>query len=235
MSWELITKELSAATAQTGARRPTLVERLLRALGFGQGVSGHSTVAFTIALVSLSAKLAKSDGVALRVESDVFERLHRIAPGERDNVRRIFDMAARDVAGFESCADSIATLLRHDAKLMRDVLDGLFHIATADGILHPQEERHLKLAAAAFDIGEVEFRAIRALFIEDPDDPYTVLGLTPSVDNAKLKARFRELVRKYHPDSLMGRGMREDYVAVASAKLATINAAYEKIARERGL
>ena len=193
----------------------------------------HNSVAFTIALVSLSAKLAKSDGVALRIEAETFERLHVVSASETENVRRIFDMAAKDSANFEAYADRVAQLLAHDRALLHDVLDGLFHIAVADDILHPEEERFLKLAAERFGFSDIDFRSMRALFVHDPNDPYTVLGLTPDTSTADLKSRFKQLVRENHPDLLMARGVPKEFVALATAKLATINAAYDAIIKER--
>jgi DnaJ like chaperone protein len=233
MPWQLITKEL--ATAPPPPARSTLVDRLWRALGLSRSGTRHNTVAFTIALVSLSAKLAKADGVALPVESAAFERLHQITDTERANVRRIFDLAARDVAGFEDYADKVAVLLGQDTKLLRDVLEGLFHIAAADGILHPEEERYLQLAARRFGLAEGDFTRVRALFIHDPNDPYTVLALDPTADAATIKRRYRELVREHHPDQLIGRGVPAGYVRLATDRLAAITAAYERITRERRL
>jgi DnaJ like chaperone protein len=235
MAWELITKELDAAPEDGTAAAPTIVERLWRLVGLDRGLPRQTSVAFTIALVSLSAKLAKSDGVASRIESEVFERLHKVTPAERQNVRRVFDLAAQDVTGFTGTAEKVATLLRHDRDLMHDVLEGLFHIAAADGILHPEEERHLKMAAEAFGFSTESYRAMRALFIHDPDDPYTVLGLAPDVDAATLKARFRQLVREHHPDQLIARGVPPEYIKLATDKLAAINAAFDRIAQERGI
>ncbi len=233
MPWQLITRALED-TPVTGAPAPSLLDRLWMALGLDSSKRQNS-VAFTMALVSLSAKLAKADGVALRIEAETFERLHEIAASELGNIRQVFDLAATDTAGFEAYAGKVAALLRHDRALLRDVLEGLFHIAAADGILHPEEARCLKLAADHFGLSDTDFKAMRALFIYDPDDPYTVLGLLPDVDNATLKARVRQLVREHHPDLLIARGVPKEFIAVATAKLAMVNAAYDVIAKERGL
>ncbi len=238
MTWELITKDLHEAPAAAVAARPTFVGRLWRACGLDRllpDAPRQNSAAFTIALVSLSAKLAKSDGIASRIELEAFERLHSIVHDERDNIRRMFELAARDVAGFDAYAREVARLLRQDRELMHDVLEGLFHIAVSDGILHPEEERHLMLAAEMFGFSKAEFRSQRGLFVHDPDDAYTILGLSPDVDDAALKARFRQLVREHHPDHLIARGVPDEFVRFATAKLAEINGAYHRIAKERGL
>jgi DnaJ like chaperone protein len=234
MPWQLTTELPETAPRDAPRARPTLLERLWRILGIDTSPR-HNSVAFTIALVSLSAKLAKSDGVALKIEAETFERLHDVAPAELVNVRRIFDLAAKDSAGFQAYVEKVADLLGHDRALLHDVLEGLFHIAAADGILHPEEEKCLRQTAAHFGLSDTDYRAMRALFIHDPNDPYAVLGLSPDASDAAVKARFRQLAREHHPDLLIARGVPKEFIAVATAKLATVNAAYTLIAKERGL
>ena len=156
-----------------------------------------------------------------------------IVPDERDTIRQMFDRAARDVTGFDEYAHEVVRLLGRDPARLRDVLEGLFHIAAADGILHPEEERHLARAAEAFGISRADFRSLRGLFVHDPDDPYTVLGLSPDVDDATLKSTFKRLVRQHHPDVLAGHGASPEFVRLATAKLAEINAAFDRIVAER--
>ena len=76
---------------------------------------------------------------------------------------------------------------------------------------------------------------MRAQFVEDGGAPYDVLGLDPSVTDADLKARHRKLVRENHPDLMSGRGLPPHVIELANRKLAVINAAFETIAKERGL
>lgn len=232
MKWELSTKQGGLPGVTPDGATETLCGRLWRSLGLGRTTKPGSA-AFTLALVSLSAKLAKSDGVASRIEAEAFERLHEIVPDERDTIRQMFDRAARDVTGFDEYAHEVVRLLGRDPARLRDVLEGLFHIAAADGILHPEEERHLARAAEAFGISRADFRSLRGLFVHDPDDPYTVLGLSPDVDDATLKSTFKRLVRQHHPDVLAGHGASPEFVRLATAKLAEINAAFDRIVAER--
>jgi DnaJ like chaperone protein len=241
MPWHLISQGLSAATGDadpTAEQAPSsLVERLWRLLGLDRllpTTPALNTVAFTIALISLSAKLAKADGVAVKIEAETFERLHRASPADLAHIRRLYDLAAQDSGGFQAYADKIAGLLVRNTTLLRDVLDGLFHIAIADGILHPEEERHLLVAAESFAISNADYRSMRALFVHDPNDPYAVLGLPPGVDAGALKARYKQLVRANHPDMQTARGVPKEFVDIATRKLASINAAYEQIQRDRG-
>ena len=81
----------------------------------------HS-ITFTIAIIALSAKLARSDGAVTVDEVEAFRRIMDVPPGDEENVRRLFDLAKRDTAGFEVYAGQIGALLADDAGLRREVL-----------------------------------------------------------------------------------------------------------------
>jgi DnaJ like chaperone protein len=115
------------------------------------------------------------------------------------------------------------------------VLDGLFQIAGADGALHEAEERYLRAVSGIFGFDEAAFQRIAARHVRLPDDPYIVLGLDREVDDPTLKARHRALVAEHHPDRALARGLPAEAVAIATRRLAAINAAYDRIAQERGL
>src|ERR1700756_3058776 len=88
-------------------------------------------VVFTIAVIALAGKMAKADGVVSDAELDAFERVFRVPPHEQANVRRIFNRARKDVAGYEAYAGQIARLFVGNPGVLEDVLDGLFEIAKA--------------------------------------------------------------------------------------------------------
>lgn len=192
-------------------------------------------IAFTIGVIALGAKMAKADGVVSSIEVDTFKHVFQVAPEEERNVERVFNLAKQDVAGYEAYADQIARLLRNDRALLQHVLEGLLHIAAADGAIHPGEDRYLKAVAQRFAFSDSEFRYIRSRFVHDGTSPYEVLRIAPSASNDEIKAQYRRLVKDNHPDRIMARGVPKEFVEVATRKLAAINAAYEKIARERGL
>ena len=198
-------------------------------------VDGRDTVAFTMAVIALGAKMAKADGVVSPVEVEAFHQVFKTPPDEAAHVTQVFELAQRDIAGFETYAHQIHTLLNGDPLLLRDVLESLFHIASADRALHPGEDKFLKIVAQRFGLGESTYRHVRAQFVEDAGAPYDVLGLDPSATDAEIKARHRKLVRENHPDLLMGRGLPPETVEIANRKLAAINAAFATLAKERSL
>jgi DnaJ like chaperone protein len=192
-------------------------------------------VAFTIAIIALSAKMAKSDGLVTCDEVEAFRRVCQFPETEEANVRYVFDLAKRDTAGYEHYARQVGKLLANDAELRRDVLEGLLVIAAAVGILHEKEDQYLAHVARLMGVAESEQAWVRSLFVSADADPYTTLGLTPAATAAEIKARYRKLVVEHHPDRLVGRGVPAEFVTIAERKLAAINVAYGKLAREKGI
>lgn len=193
-------------------------------------------VVFTIALIALSAKMARADGQVTDAEIRAFEEVLKVPESERANVKRLYRIAQQDVAGFESYAAQVARIYRGKPAVLEDVLDALFHIAMADKVIHPAEVEYLRTVADIFGFSEVEFARIRASHLGTPRlDPYLVLGITPDISNDDLKKAYRRLVRENHPDTLIARGVPEELVQIANDKLAAINVAYQKILKARGL
>lgn len=221
---------VAAGLAKAGS-----VVTYLRALaGGGPPTDPRASVAFTIGLIALSAKMAKSDGVVTSDEVDAFSRLMHVPPEETDRVRHVFDLAKQDVAGYDTYARQIAEALAGDRDILLQVLEGLFVVAAADGVLHEREERYLQSVADIFGISSSDFRYVRALFVRDAGNPYEILGLAPSASNDEIKARHRKLVVHNHPDKLAGHGERIELIAAANRKLAAINAAFDTLRKERG-
>jgi len=198
------------------------------------GASDDPGVAFTIAMIALAAKMAKADGVVTDEEVAAFDRIFRVPPAEQAAVRRFFDLARQDTAGYEIYAGQVARAFAGNPAVLEDILDGLFEIAAADGVLHPAEGAFLERVADIFGFAPGEFRRIRAShFPPDAADPYVVLGLDYDAGDDEVRHTYLRLVRENHPDSLIARGVPEEFVKLATDKLAAINGAYEKIEAER--
>src|SRR5690606_22454090 len=95
----------------------------------GSGTDPRAQIALTIGVIALGAKMAKADGVVTSDEVTAFKQVFTVPPGELKNVARIFNLAKKDVAGYDAYAGQLAGLFRGEPQLLEDVLDGLFHIA----------------------------------------------------------------------------------------------------------
>ena len=229
-------QKISGLATVVGDAGGNLLDELGRTFGLSRpDGEPQKDIAFTIAVIALSAKMARADGVVSALEHKAFAEVFRYSPQEAKNVERMFDLAQQDVAGYEAYADQIAALLKDDRKLLQHVLEGLMHVATADGALHPKEDEFLKSVATRFGFSDSEYRFFRARFVIDNANPYDALRLTPDASDAEVKSQYRKLVRDNHPDRLMANGVPAEFIELANRKLAAINEAYDTIARERGL
>lgn len=193
-------------------------------------------IAFTIGVIALGAKMAKVDGYVTRDEVAAFKQVFRVPPEETANVARVFDIAKRDARGFEPYAHQLARLLKGRPAVLEELLDGLFHIAKADGTVRPAELSYLEAVAHIFGFSGSEWHRIRASHMgPDKADPYVILGIDPSVSNETARSAYRALVREHHPDQLIAQGLPEEAVTLATEKMATINAAWEQVRKARGL
>jgi DnaJ like chaperone protein len=199
-----------------------------------EDIPAENQVAFTVGVIALGAKMAKADGIVTRDEVAAFKEVFKVPEGQMKNMSRIFDLAKQGVGGYEAYAKQLASLLKGNRKLLEDVLEGLFHIAKADGVLHPDEERFLAEVAKRFGFTDTEFSYIKARHVSSAKrNPYDVLGITPEIGNDALKIHYRKLVANNHPDKMIARGVSSEFVNIATEKIATINAAYDSVARER--
>jgi DnaJ like chaperone protein len=191
-------------------------------------------VAFSVALIALSAKMAKADGIVTADEVAAFRSIFSVPAAEERNVSRLFNLAKRDVAGFESYASRVAALYHDDRAGLEDVIDGLFFIAKADGAVHEAELVYLEDVAAIFGFRGADFERIAVRHvIPEEGDPYLVLGASRAWPLSEIRGLYRRLVAENHPDRVIARGLPAEFVAIANDRMAAINAAWARIELER--
>ncbi len=192
-------------------------------------------IAFTIGVIALGAKMAKADGVVTRDEVDAFKQVFHIPPTEMKNVARVFNQAKQDIAGYDGYARQLAGIFGPASPVLEDVLDGLFHIAKADGVVHPMEEKFLESVASIFGFDSRDFARIRERHVlPEREDPYVILGVSRTDSFADIRKAYRKLVAENHPDKHIAAGMPEEFIEIATGKLAAINDAFDRIEKERG-
>ena len=200
---------------------------------------GRRDQLFSICVVVLAAKLAKCDGPVKRAEIDAFKRQFRIPPEAARDIGRLFDQARDSTEGFEAYATQLGEAFDDNRGVLEDVLSALFVIARADG---PLNKRGSKLSCCArirrsgWSRRHGTARSVRSPRpADDAPDPYAVLGVPASASGEEIRATWKQLMRENHPDSLAARGVPAEFIARANDKVARINAAWDRIKRERGL
>ena len=188
------------------------------------------SVAFTIAVIALGAKMAKAAGLVKKVEVTAFREVFFIAPEDEAQAARVFNLARQDVAGYEDYARRVRAMFDDTRAPLTDLLEGLFHIAVSDGSYHPAEDEFLRNVAAIFGLDDRQFLALRTRFVPDADkDPYSVLGVSPDMPLAEIRRIWRKAVRDSHPDRMIARGVPEEAVRMSEKRLIDINKAWEEI------
>jgi DnaJ like chaperone protein len=190
--------------------------------------------AFSTAVTALGAKLARADGHAAPDEYAAFREVFQPEPGSERNVQMLYDLASQTPRGYESYARRLARRYRACPQLLEDVLDGLFHIATANGVVTTEEAAYLEHVSELFGLSPLTYRRIRATHLgAGADDPYVVLGLEPDAPDEAVRAARRALLSDCHPDRVRARGLPEEFVEVFGAKAAAVNQAFDTVMRER--
>ena len=215
----------------------------------GEGAFGPARLAasvgqrdqlFALGVVVLSAKLAKVDGPVNRAEVDAFKRQFRIPPESVRDIGRVFDQARETAEGYESYAAELGRAFADNKALLEDILTALFAIARADRALVVSEHEMLRQIHHAFGLDHLAWdqargAATRAAPGETAEDAYAVLGVARDATAEALRGAWLRQVRENHPDRLSAKGATAEAIARAGDKVARINAAWDRIKRDRKL
>lgn len=224
--WQRLSALVGSFSERTG-----VAGSLVNALDPDNWLPGGRDAAFTLALIALSAKMAVSDGVVTASELRAFQKTVEIPSGIEEQVDRLFKLAQQDVAGYETYAKKIGRFFQDSPETLEHVLDGLFHIASADGMIHEAELEYLKSVSSIFGFDNARFEQLAAqhVVLEEGSDPYLVLGLAQGAPRDEVRRVYRRLVAEHHPDRLIAKGVPEELLDMATARMAAINQAYARI------
>ena len=217
----------------------TRIAEAISALASGEGLATvfdrlkappERSVAFTIAVIGLGAKMAKADGLVTRDEVAAFREIFHIPKRDEEQAARVFNLARQDVAGYEVYAKTIAGMFKSDDIALENLIEGLFYIAVADGHYHPSENDYVHTVAKMFGLNEAAFRGLRTRFVPDaPPDAWDVLGVTPEMSLEAIRKIWRAKIRETHPDRLMAHGLPEEAITLATKHMIALNEAWEVI------
>ncbi|AUH35500.1 molecular chaperone DjlA [Paracoccus tegillarcae] len=192
-------------------------------------VPPERSVAFTIAVIALGAKLAKADGAVVKAEVAAFRRIFVIPRAEEKNAARVFDLARQDVAGFDAWAKRIAAMFPPADPVLSDVIEGLFIIALADGEMHDAEVTFIDEVGRIFGMTQAQIATIRMR--HDPNrgcPPCEVLGIAPDTPLPTARKRWRALILDAHPDRAIARGLPPEAIRLAEARTRRLNEAWNE-------
>ncbi|WP_215747265.1 TerB family tellurite resistance protein [Gluconobacter sp. P1C6_b] len=198
---------------------------------------------YAIGLVALCAKLAKIDGPVNRHEINAFKTCFQFPPDNVKEVGMLFDRARDRTDDFEMYAREMGKAYADNTAPLENLMTALFRIARADAgpsrELHPKEIDFLQRVHRAFGLppgawDRAESGNSRAAGGNEPD-AYRILGITRNATDTEIRVRWRTLIREHHPDVLAQKPMSEAERRRAQDRVARINAAWDRIKRDRQL
>lgn len=192
--------------------------------------------AYFISMFSILGKLAKADGTVNKEEIAVVERFIstlRIPEQEKQFARRIFNEAKDSPYSISDFAEQLYRMNSRQPTVLLSFMDLLFKLAAADGGLHQNEEAALTSVRDVFRIGEQQFNNIKACYFKDTDRYYRILNCTKASSDEEVKASYKRLVKDFHPDIVISKGLPEEFVQFATGRFQEIQNAYENIRKER--
>ena len=185
---------------------------------------------FAIALIILTAKLAKADGHVSKEELVAVKDKLKIPEHEIDQVGKIFNKAKEDSLGYEPYAQQIAQIYRNNPAVLDEVINPLFYIAEADNNVSDSEITMIRGIAKIFGLSGNQFEGIKESRKDsDKLNPYVVLGCNPNDDFTTIRKKYLLLSKEHHPDILMSKGVPQEVIEESKKKMRAINSAFDQI------
>jgi len=196
-------------------------------------------------------KLAKADGQVSQHEIDhaeaFMQKLDMTAEHRRQAIS-LFKQGADPAFDIAPAYQRFMSVCGHTKHLKQVLLVYLIVMALADGHFHPAEEALLADIAGRLGYDRPAFRHLVDMVLNQThfaggqagtvtalDDAYKALGVSQDSSDAEIKRAYRKLISQYHPDKLIGQGMPEDMVAMATEQAKEIQLAYDLIKKNRGM
>lgn len=188
---------------------------------------------FATALLVLSAAVMKADGKILKSELDYVKQFFKQQFSDHISakyIRDFKDILRKDFVLSDVCLTINSSMPMRQRSLL---IQYLFGIAQADGLVSDSEMKVIRKIASYFRISNVEFEQIKSLFYKDVSSFYKVLGIEESATNDDIKKAYRKMAVKHHPDKFSQLG--EEQQLAAKNKFQKIQEAYEHIKKERAI
>lgn len=199
---------------------------------------------FLFSLLVLASYIMKADGRVMHSEMELVRTFLRRNFGEiavrqgEEILLRLFERQKQmgEAAFKNTIRESCAEIAQHmDYSQRLQLLNFLVLIAQADGAVPQSEIDALHFVAASLGISAEDLSSMLNLSSggNSLEAAYKVLGIDPSATDDEVKAAYRRMALKHHPDRVATLG--DDVRKAAEKKFQEINAAKETIYKARGL
>jgi len=187
-------------------------------------------ISFTFAIISLSAKLAMTDGQLSRESYIAFRDAFPLNGGLCPKLRKLFVLACSDPTPMEHYANQIKHVFPRNQQLFSALVERMFAIASASPPISKPRERFLAKLAHTLEMGASDYSAIHERYTSSK--PHHVLGVKKKEGRAALKKRYYLLMQRYHPDRYAGEQLSPEVAQLLSLRTTEISAAYKALSRK---
>lgn len=224
----------------------------MRAYGSGGVNPLRNALRQTVFLETLfiaMGRLAKADGRVSETEIAHAETLMRnlgMTEAHRTQAITLFKRGVDPATDLGQTCSRFMSVCGHTRSLREVLLVYLVGFALADEQLHPAEEAVLAEMAACLGYDRATYRRLvdmvlnQSHFAGGPghgkaalEDAYKALGVTQESTDQEVKRAYRKLISQYHPDKLIGQGLPDDMIAMATEKAKEIQVAYDLVLKSR--
>jgi len=198
----------------------------------------QAQAAYFVCIFSILGKLAKADGSVSQEELAIVERFLNSMPisaQEKAFARQVFNEAKTSPYTIDDFAAQLYTIARQQPALLVSFLDVLFQVAAADGRLDAAEESALRRVKDIFRISDQQFDNLKASYFKDVGKYYRRLNCTAQSTSEEIKRNYKKLVKDFHPDTIVSKGLPEEFIEFATTRFREIQEAYEHVRKERAL
>ena len=206
--------------------------------------AGHRN-SFLFSMLVMASYIIRADGRIMHSEMEYVRQFLRRNFGEQavsegqQILLNLFEerkrMDAQNPNAFRNtiheCGAQIAANLSYEERLQ--LLSFLANIAKSDGHISPEEIDALKEVAVYMGLSAQEAESMLNLGGNSLDEAYKVLEISPNATDQEVRAAYRRLALKHHPDRVATLG--EDVKKAAEEKFQEINNAKERIYKARGM
>ena len=200
---------------------------------------------FLFSMLVMASYIIKADGKVMHSEMEFVRQFLRVNFGEaavaegNQILLNLFEqrkqMDANNPSAFKNtiyeCGMQIRQNMGYEERLQ--LLSFLAKIAQSDGSVCQAEIEALKEVATAMGMSAQEVESMLNLGGNTLEQAYKVLEIEPTATDDEVKAAYRKLALKHHPDRVATLG--EDVKKAAEEKFQQINNAKEMIYKARGM
>jgi len=203
------------------------------------GVLSHKQMVGALAFFALAGKLAKIDGRVSESEIELVSRFMDSIGMDQESkgvARQIFREAKRAPYDYRDIALHFKREFKNELQVTKILIDFLVSVAHADGVYSEQERMMIEDLVELLELPRGEYESLLAAYNPETEVEkyYKVLGVSPDATDERVKARYRELVRDFHPDALSSKGLAPEFLEFANQRMQEINLAYQKVMESRG-